>query len=221
MRICYVFASRTRPIKFFDILDKIKYLSESDNYFVWAKLDNDDPFKEEYEKQLHEYPEVTVKWGLSKNKIHAINRDLEDLPECDIIVMQSDDVVWDAYGFDTEIREAFKKHFPNLDGTVHFPDSHAKDRTITVSILGINLYKKIGHLYHPDYVSVFADNHFTEMTRLMGKYVFINKRIMDHHHPIWGMTTFDEQYKKTESPEFYKKDQETFLKHKADNFGIK
>lgn len=220
MKIAYIFPSRERPDKFFRALDNIQDLSESKEYFIIAKLDNDDPFAEEYKKRLDEYPEVTVRWGTSEGKIHAVNRSLEDLPQCDILIIMSDDMIWYTYGFDNEIREAFEKYFPKLDGTLHYGDSHAGERTITLSILGINLYKELGYLYHPSYQSVYADNDFTEMTRLMNKYVFIDKRIFDHYHPIWNMTAWDEQYRRNERQELYQKDHETFLKRKAENFGL-
>jgi len=177
---------------------------------------NDDEVKE----RLKEYPEVTVKWGKSKGKVDAINRSMEGIPECDIIIIMSDDIVWDVFGFDDEIRDAFRKHFPNLDGTVHFQEFNAKNRTIIVSMLGINLYKQLGYLYWPEYVSVYSDNDFTEMTRRMKKYAYVSKIIFSHHHPIWGKIDWDAQYRKTESPEYYKKDKEVFMKRQANNFGL-
>ena len=220
MRICYSFASRNRPQKFFNCLDNIQDMSDDKNYFVWAKLDNDDPVADIYIARLHEYPELTTKWGLSTNKVHAINRSMDDLPPCDIIIMMSDDMVFEVYGFDNDIRDAFKKHFPDLDGSIHFPDSHALSRTITLSILGINLYKRLGYLYWHEYDNVYPDNDFTEVVRGLNKYAFVDKKIFDHYHPIWQMAAWDEQYRKTEAPEGYHKDHQTFLKRKSENFGI-
>lgn len=220
MRICYVFASRSRPKRFFDCLDTIKILSASDNYFVVAKLDDDDLFASVYKVGLHEYPEVTVKWGTSKGKLHAINRDLEDLPECDIIIVMSDDMLAETYAFDDEIREVFKNNFPNLDGIVHTDDGHCKDRTMTLTIIGVNLFKQLGYLYHPDYDSVFADNDLTEMCKAMGKHVYVDKIYFRHFHAIWGLAPWDSQYRHTESPEYYKKDGDTYRKRKANKFGL-
>lgn len=220
MRICYSFASRSRPQKFFTCIDAVKDLSESKDYFIWAKLDEDDLFADVYLKRIDEYPELVVNWGKSDNKIHAINRSMENLPPCDIIVVLSDDMIFEVYGFDNEIRDAFKNCFPNFDGVVHFPDSHALERTMTLTIMGANLYKQLGYLYHPLFESVYADNHLTELTKAMGRYVFINKQIFDHHHPGWQMAEWDEQYKKTESPEYYQKDHKTYIKLKENNFGL-
>lgn len=197
-------------------------MSASPDYFVWAKLDEDDESmnNDVVKERLKEFPEVTVKWGLSKGKVDAVNRSMEDLPQCDIIIILSDDIRFDVFGFDDIIREAFAKHFPNLDGTVHFQELNAQDRTIIVSMLGINLYKQLGYLFWPQYESVYPDNDFTEMTRLMQRYAYEKKIIFSHLHPIWGGSEWDAQYRNTERPEVYKKDGETFKKRKANNFGL-
>lgn len=196
-------------------------MSNSDNYFIVAKIDEDDPKLEKYKMGLHLYPEVVPRFGLSNNKIHSINRSLDDIPYFDIIIIMSDDIRWDVKGFDDEIRKAFTFFFPQLNGTIHYPEDNAKARTIIISILGVNLYKQLGYLYHPDFISVYCDNHFTEMTKLMGKYAYINKRLFSHLHPIWKTAAWDSQYRATESKENYAADRETFLKHKQNNFGIK
>lgn len=194
----------------------------SPDYFIWAKLDEDDESmnNDSVKERLNEFPDVTVKWGLSKGKVDAVNRSMDDLPPCDIIIILSDDIKFDVFGFDDLIREAFAKHFPNLDGTVHFQEFNAKNRTIIVSMLGINLYKQIGYLFWPEYESVYPDNDFTEMTRLMGKYAYEPKIIFSHLHPIWGHVPWDEQYRNTERPEVYKRDRDIFNKRKASNFGL-
>lgn len=222
MRICYSFPSRSRKDRFFKALENIQDMSMSDNYFVIAKLDTDDETmnNDAVKDALHWFPEVTVKWGTSKSKVDAVNRGLEDLPPCDIIIIMSDDIVWDSFGFDDDIRDAFKKYFPKLDGTVHFPEDHGKHNTIIVSMLGINLFKQLGYLYYPKYISVYPDNDFTEMTKKMGKYAFVNKRLFTHAHPIWNLAEWDEQYRASESADVYKKDREVFNKRKANNFGV-
>ncbi len=132
--------------------------------------------------------------------------------------MMSDDILWDVKGFDDEIRNGFAQFFPDFSGTIHWPEKNAAKRTIIVSILGINLYKQLGHLYHPDFFSVYADNWFTEYTRHIGKYAFINKQIFLHMHPIWRAAQWDKQYRETEAKEVYARDRETYLKLRSTLF---
>ncbi len=222
-RICFVFPSRSRTVRFFQTLDNIRAMSNSNNYFVWSKLDLDDETmnRPEIIKHLAEkYPEVTIKWATSENKVHAINRDMEDLPECDIMILQSDDVVWDVKGFDDAIRQAFQDHFPDFSGAVHIPDDHGGKSTIIVSILGINLYKKLGYIYCPEYENLFADNEFTDVVKMLKKHVFIDKRLFSHNHPIWKTAPWDALYRANENPENYKRDREVYLRRQVNRFGL-
>jgi len=204
-RICYVFESRERPKKFFDCLDTIAALSVSANYFVWGKLDVDDPTITEYIPRLKEYPELTIKWGLSEGKIHAINRDNENIPPFDIICCHSDDMKFLKWGFDDVIRE----HCGEND-YVHFPDGYADARLCTYPIMGKEYYNIDKFIYDPRFISVYADNLQFELAKKRGRYKFVNDKILRHEHPIAGYGFFDGLMKRTEDPLVYKKDQKTY-----------
>jgi hypothetical protein len=213
--ICYIFASRERPEKFFNCLDNIRMKCNSYEYFVIAKLDDDDPYKEQYKICLDIYPEVTVRWGLSKGKIHAINRDIDDLPKCDIVCCHSDDMVFTKDGFD----DIIKQHC-GPDDFVHFPDQHANERLSTYAIMGREYYDRFGYIYNPLYQSVYADNEQNEVAKLLGKYKYVNEKILCHEHPIWGYGIADDLLKRTEHRTLYQADHQTYLKRKAMNFGL-
>ena len=53
---------------------------------------------------------------------------------------------------------------------------------MTFSILGRELYKEFGYIYHPDYKSLYCDNEFTEEINRMGKIAYIDKEIVRHEH---------------------------------------
>lgn len=214
MKICFVFPSRERPDKFFRCLDNIQdMVSESDNYCVIAVLDNDDPSKEDYEKSLHEYPEVEARWGLSANKVAAINRELNNLPEAAIICLHSDDMWFTKFGFDEEIREAFKE----WDGLVHFPDQVAKEKLITYTMMHRDYLSSLGYIYHNDFNNVYCDNFQHLQAQKLGKYKFVNKQILEHRHSMWGFGMADDLLRRTEEPIGYRKDHETFIRLKAEH----
>ena len=221
--ITYIYPSRSRPTKFFQGLDNIIDNSYSDNFEIICSLDEDDETmnNDDVRAELDTYDKVKYFYGKSSSKINACNREASKASEkTSILCLFSDDMRFIAFGFDDEIREAFKDNFPALDGVVHFPDSHALARTMTMTMMGINMYKKLGYLYHPSFLSVYADNHLTEMAKSLGKYKFINKNILDHFHPIWNMTAWDAQYRKTEHQDVYKQDKDTYEKLKANNYGL-
>lgn len=219
MTICYNYASRQRPDKFFEGLDNICQLSKSQDYFIVAKLDHDDHTmnnKGVYER-FGSYAELIVKWGHSKSKIDAINRGLTDLPPFDILINFSDDMRFIMAGFDEQIRSDFKKHFPDLDGFLHYPDQYAKDRVSTMSILGKKYFERFNYVYHEQYYSLFCDDEETEKAKLLGKYHYSPLQIFEHRHYVMGAAHKDELYRRNDS---YQADKIIYEQRKAKNFDL-
>jgi hypothetical protein len=209
MTILYNFASRNRPAKFFAALDNIKKLSTSNDYIILAKIDDNDT--SDYSR-LKDYPEVVKVGGLSKSKIHAINRGMFQ-NGFDIVVNMSDDMVFIRDGFD----EIIRMHC-GADDFVHFPDGNVNEKLCTMSIMGIGYYKRFGYVYHPDYSSLWCDNEAQEVAKKLGRYKFVNQQIFEHRHPAFGKAERDAQYRYTES--FYNKDMIVYNRRKAKGFPI-
>ena len=130
--------------------------------------------KENTSKAKVHYDEETT-------KISAINDHIE--PDLyDIIICASDDMIPHAEGWDNDIATAMQEHYPNLDGCVHFNDGVTDGKLITFSILGRELYKSFGYIYHPDYKSLYCDDEFTQEVMRMDKVKYIDKVIIKHEH---------------------------------------
>lgn len=218
MTICYSFASRSRPQRFFDTLDNIIAMSASNDYFIVAKLDDDDMTMNDplIKERLLSYPMVIVKWGTSKSKIHAINRDLDNLPHWDIMVCLSDDMRMRTHGFDTLIRQ----HMPtDLDGYVHLMDDYAKDRVCTVDIKGrIYFERRCRKIYVCDYYSMWADDEETEVAKILGKYILVPGIHIEHlHYTNERKAVKDELYWRNDT---YNKDKVIFEQRKARGFDL-
>lgn len=214
MKLTYSFPSRSRPVKFFAALDNIRSMSASNNYEVIAKLDDDDKlFSQRFKDRLTEYPEVIVKWGKSKNKVHAVNRDLEGMTG-EILMCHSDDMVFIKKGFDDFIRECFNK----FNGLLHLPDGYANARVCTYSIMHVDYYKRFGYIYHPDYISLWCDNESTVVAKLLNKYRYVNEQLFQHEHPVLGHVPKDEMYQR--DGKYYKIEEITYRKREAKNFDI-
>lgn len=214
MKITYSFASRSRPFKFFAALNNIREMSASDNYEVIAKLDMDDLTmdNQEIKQRLQDYPEVTVRWGVSNNKIHAINRDLEDITG-DIVCCHSDDMIFIKHGFDDVMRREIEK-----DGYLHFPDGYANERLSTYSIMHIDYYKRFSYIYHPEYKNLWCDNEQMEVAKKLYRYKYVNEQIFEHRHPSAGKAEKDAQYTLTEKTNSV--DKSTFLRRKKNDFDL-
>lgn len=211
MTILYNFASRSRTKAFFETLDNIAALSNSSDYFICAKLDNDDPKINEYRSRLLDYPKVIVQPGVSRSKINAINR---NIPTTDwqILVNVSDDQRFLMKGFDDIIREHIEQ-----DCFLHFPDSFKGKDLCTMSIMDRVYFNRTGYIFNPVYYSLWADNEETERSKILGCYKFVDIPIFDHLHYSNGKAVKDALYKRNDT---YKKDQVTFNQRKEINFGL-
>lgn len=226
-RILYKFASRERPAKFRLSLDNIVKLSASKNYHIQATLDNDDPSLAEYKLILMDYVldiNVSCIFGRSSGKINAINRDMDFICQSDswdICVVMSDDMHFLVPGFDNSIREAFEKHFPDLDGCVHFHDGPYGEALMGLNIQGRKYFERFGYLYHPAYKSLFCDNEQKDVAVKLEKYVYMgnDNKIVEHLHPchVAGLE-HDDLLRRTES--FYHEDERTYHARKKRNFDL-
>lgn len=218
--ILFKLTSRSRPSLAFRALDSIvKNLHDKENYKIICTFDYSDTTMNNAEvmMRLNQYKNLRYFFGGDGTKIEAINKDIDKFPErWDILVNFSDDQVITSLFFDRFIRQAFAQNFPDFDGVVHFPDQKTGAALITMSIMGRKYFDRFGFIYAPEYISLHSDNEFTEIARLLGKYVFVDIPIYKHLHPMWKLAPMDAQYARTES--YYKHDGLTFKKRKLKNF---
>lgn len=222
LKILFKVTSRTRPEKFMSTINNIIDYCEGVENYILASADIDDATMNNEEIiQFCKERNVVLVFGYSKNKIDAINRDMDckRLPNWDILVNVSDDQSFIQYGFDNVIRHDAAKFLKNLDGVLHYPDGNRSD-LMTMSIMTRKYYKRFGRIYHQEYVSVYCDNDAMEEAKLLKKYAFIDKNILVHNHPAYAKANWDDLYRKNESSELYEHDKSIFEKRKAINFGI-
>lgn len=211
--ICFNFASRSRPQKFYACLNNIREMVSSKSYYVLAKIDQDQRKLYDTDRIERDYPEVIIARGNSNSKVHAINRGLDTAPHFDILANHSDDMWFIKKGFDELIREHCTE-----DTFVHFPDQATGDKLCTYSIMDVIYFRRTGYVYNPAYKSLWADNEATEVAKALGRYKFIDEKILEHRHHAWGLAVKDAQYIKTES--FYWSDQKVYENRKAINFDL-
>lgn len=214
-KLLFKLTSRSRPRKFFETIDNIQSLISSDcKYRILCTLDTDDnlmnnPFVIE---NMEGRQNIMYSYGKSKNKIDAINRDMELAGEWDILINMSDDMRFTYASFDKVIKDAFD----NLDTCLHLPDGNQNEKCITLAIIGKEYYNRFNYIYHPDYVSLWCDMEMTEQSKMLGCYKYVNSQVYRHMHPAWGLAQYDHQYRITES--YFHADQQTFLKRKELGF---
>ena len=223
MNILFKITTRSRRSNFLRAYDSIINNITSDNYHVLISVDEDD-------STMFPLPELkgnhTYVVGNSINKVHAINRDLNEfLKEYDtqIIVNVSDDQLFTVKGFDDIIRKEFivkdneqgDDFELNLNQVLHFPDQHQGANCMTMSIIGYDYYIKDMHIYNPEFESLWVDIVAQEQAQIRGCYKYVDKQIFVHLHPSFGDCAYDEQYRKTEDWGVRQRDYATYLRLKA------
>jgi hypothetical protein len=198
MKIFIKYPTRSRPEKSVDTLKKyIERANDMKNIQILVSLDEDDiTVTDEMYTSLH--PNIIVKRGQSDGKISAINRDIPDPETFDILLLASDDMIPNMYGYDDVIRDSMQQFFPDTDGVLFFNDGYVGYRLNTLVICGSKYYQRFGYIYYPEYKSLYCDNEFMDTANRLGKQVYLNKVIIKHEHPANSHVLMDELYKKNE-----------------------
>lgn len=220
MKILYKFASRSRPENFFRGLVNIVTNSRLD-FHVLATFDTNDESMNtlDIRKRLDAFKNLTYIFGTSKNKIDAINRDMEFAPSFDILINTSDDMLFIQEGFDEQIEKDFAGDY---DQFLHYNDGNQKSVVSTMSIMGKAYYDRFNYIYHPSYESLESDVEATEVAKLLGKYKYMgDDRILFRHlHPSFGLSRYDAQYNRTEASDVRGRDLTNLINRRDKGFPI-
>jgi hypothetical protein len=242
-RIVIKLPTRNRPQKFLAVLDRyINFCSGAQDVHFVISADHDDMTMNNQNMQgvlnrlrNQVQDRIHLAYGSSKSKIEACNANLDIVTRLkpDIIVLASDDMIPVVHGYDDIIAKDMGKHYPDTDGVLHYDDGFSgKDKLITLSILGRKYYERFGYIYHPEYKSVFSDDEFTQVARLLNKVTYIDRCIIQHQ---WVGIPYvqasrgeiapetirrDPLHERNESQDMYNHDRAVYERHKANNFGI-
>lgn len=220
-KILFKYPTRQRPDVCIDLIKRYQSLMvNKEGYQFLVSLDSDDKSVDKsFIDSLSNMNNVVFSIKDGNGKVDAINRDVNETEyEYDILVLVSDDMKPVRNGFDMIIRKDMNRFFPDGDGVLWYNDGHQGSNLNTLCILGKKYYDRFGYIYHPSYISLYCDNEFMEVSKILGKYKYIDLVIIEHQHWAWGFGEMDELYKKNEKP--IKKDQENFIKRKSVNYEL-
>lgn len=221
IRLLLKLTTRSRPQRCLETLDSIyNNMSSNKNFVVMLSVDSDDlSLTENFIERVGTYPQLLYYTGLSKNKIDAINRDVDKFSYWDVLVNVSDDQKFVIKDFDDSIRYHMHQNFPDTDGVLHLPDNNRKD-LMTMSIFGRAYYNQFKYIYHPSYCSLYADDEAQQVAKMLNKYVFVDELLFHHNHPAYDAKYWDKQYEKTEAFGVQQADKMLFEQRKSINFGL-
>jgi hypothetical protein len=217
MKILIKFPTRGRPKKFLEVLDMYySFLSDIDRTIFQITIDEDDILMNNNNviDKLKNYKNLFYNIGISKTKIHAVNRDII-VGDWDVLLLASDDMIPIKNGYDDIIRKYMIDKYPDTDGVLWFYDGNRKDLN-TLSILGSRYYQRFNYIYNPDYKSLWADNEFMAVADILNKQTFYDEVIIHHQHPDWGYGSRDKVHTLNNMNDTY--DKNVFLLRKKNNF---
>ena len=81
-------------------------------------------------------------------------------------------------------------------------------------------FNKLGYIYHPEYLSMFADNDLHDTARKHGMLRFSELRF-EHKHYTAGKSENDATYKHENSPIKYTHGQRVYERRKREGFPIR
>ena len=213
--------TRARYDRFFETLDQYyQKLSKEVTYHFVISCDVDDPVmnSEAAISKLKTYPNLSFYFEDNKSKIQACNRNMDKHLDFDVLILASDDMIPVMDGYDQIIVSKMKQYFPDTDGVLHFNDGKRGEYLNTLSIMGKKYYNRFGYIYYPEYRSIYCDDEFMQVSRLLNKVVYIDTVIIEHRHFSFGLAPIDELYIRND--QFLSHDYNLFRERAAMNFGL-
>jgi len=185
MKFLFKFPSRGRPNTFKETLKKhIDFLSNKNEYEFIFTFDNDDDkmnndeIKEFIKRQNINYK---IHYGNSKNKIEAINANIGD-EDFDVLVLIADDMIPTIENYDEIIVDILTKSKHHLDSTIHFNTTRWSNILDIWCIMGKTYYDRFKYIYNPIYKSIYADNEYTEVAKLLDRCIFSEIFLFFHNY---------------------------------------
>ena len=210
---------------FFESLNSLHdNIRDKDNYHISLTLDLDDEILHTAEvmDMISEYPNTSIEWGYSKSKIHAINRSMPEY-DWDIIICWSNDMTCLFYGMDDIIRMDMlsKWGHKGFDGLGHWPEPDTKDILNVLYVATRKYYDKFGYIYHPSYLSLWADNESMLVAKMLGKYQFFNTNgLYVHRNPAYSHHGIEKDELFKEQQSLWITDEKNFIERKSRGFDL-
>ena len=222
-KILVKFPSRERPHKFFLCIKKYIDNQTTNNVRYLITLDNNDPLNLAYRNYCETLKSqgVNIEYvvGDSLGKIDAVNRDMPESSGWDIVVLASDDMQCQVQGWDAIIQNEMFDYCQDTDGVLFHKDGYTQLNTMC--IIGRKYFDRFGYIYQPDYISLWADNEFMEVSRLLNKeYVFEQVLFRHEHFSNSGSYAHTKDVLMRKNESYYYQDEATFKRRKQINFGL-
>lgn len=176
-------------------------------------LNSTDVTRDRYRALFETFSHATILSSNSTNMVAASNVAAEHSTG-DILVLMSDDMfppwMWDV---------SLKAEMESKEATVLQVHDGIRNDIMTLPIMNRAAYLKLGYIYHPKYLSMYADNDLAETAKAHGMYK-VSELQFEHKHYSVGKAPVDETYRKENSKVSYEYGFRTFEYRKRQGFPI-
>jgi glycosyltransferase involved in cell wall biosynthesis len=175
-------------------------------------VDADDP-------DLPGYRELAARHGSrlevhpNKSMVEALNRGAR-AADGEVMVAISDDFgcppAWDL---------AIADAIGGRELAAVLVDDGVNARILTIPIMTRAFYRRLGYVYHPAYISLWADDDLTEVAKREGALVDARHLVFPHRHMFVARAEADETYARQNSNRSWWHGWRTYEKRKLEDFG--
>lgn len=176
-------------------------------------LNQSDQSVQQYFELFNPHDRVKIIQSPATNMVQATNAGAEQTFG-EIIILMSDDM-FPPWHWDELLDGEFTERTP----TVLQVHDGIRDDIVTLPIMNRQAYLKLGYIYHPNYLSMFADNDLAETAKAHGMYKRSEVRFV-HKHYTAGLSANDATYKHENSSIKYTHGQRVFELRKREGFPI-
>ncbi len=215
MRFSLVHASRGRPDQAAAVVSEWRNASTGEHEIEHLlSVDEDDRAQADYAARARGLG-VVLLVGPNKTLVQAANRAAERA-QGDILIVVSDDFGcpprWDA-----ELAAIFgeRRDLAVLD------DDGLGARVMTLPLLGRELYRRLGYVYHPAYHGQFVDEDLTETAKALGVLIEAKQLLFPHRHFSAGHAKLDATYMRHNQPRSWWTGWMIFEQRKLWGFGVR
>ena len=189
MNILIKFPSRGRPDKFKDTFNTyVNLASNLHNIQFVCSFDEDDILMNNIDIKNflnnHKFP-IHYYYGNSSNKIEAINADMNKIDyEYDILILAADDLYPVQENYDDIIVQDMLENHPDMDGCLHYMNPNWEEKLDIGCIMTKKYFDRFNYIYHPSYKTIYCDNEYMDVAKLLGKHRYVPKQIFMHNYVV-------------------------------------
>ena len=215
MLISLIHPSLGRAVQARKCYDHWMATASGNHEYEWiVSLNQTDAELEKYHQTFTKSDAVLITRN-SKNMVEATN-EAAKLCAGQIIILVSDDMfspeIWDS-------RILHKFEMINGPGIIQVNDG-ITTRKITIPIMNREAYAKLGYVYHPDYVSLFADDDLRATALTHGMYYNATDILIEHRHYSVKKSKYDKTYQIENSKQNWKIGEQIFFERAKKKFPI-